>query len=512
MNKQPVWLHTLDVQQKYPPLKTSLDIDILIVGAGITGLTAAIQLKQSNKSIAVIDAHTIGSGTTGSSTANLYVPVQNYYHQIAAKFNWQVASQVAQSRKAAIDYIEQLISQYNINCSFQRRPWYMFTKLPENRLTIEREFAALTYCDMPVDFTHDLPLTKPFTKAIKLDNQARFNPLRYLYGLAEVLVKNGERIYEQTPIVSHKEYKDYCVIETPTATIKARKLLLATHIPVGFNFLQLKVYPYRSYAVAARLAQDKYPNGVIWDIDSPHFSISSHSITGEALDLLILAGNHHKTGQAKHCCHKKQQQIVEAYLKTHFDVASIDYEWSAQHYQSADGLPYIGLASRFSKNTYVATGYATDGLTYGTIAGILLADKVQAKVNPWADIYKTTRFTPLASAVKFTKENLNVLTHYLADYPGNVESQDYLAIKPGEGKIIEEQGEKWAVHRDENNQLHRVSAICTHMKCLVKWNDAEKTWDCPCHGSRFTIDGEIIEGPALTPLKKKLFHRGEEPV
>ena len=387
----------------------------------------------------------------------------------------------------------------------------MFTKLPENKLMIEREFAALTHCELPVAFIDDLPLAIPFSRAIKLADQARFNPLFYLQGLAKVLVKNKVQLYERTPLTSYKEHKDYCIIETPAAIIKARKLLLTTHVPVGFNFLQMKVFPYRSYAIAAKLNEAPYPNGVIWDIDNPHFAISSHSMMGEALDLLIIAGNHHKTGQAQ-TSHRKQQRAVVAYLKNHFKVSEIEYEWSAQHYQPADGLPYIGLASRFSQNTYVATGYAADGLTYGTMAGMLLADKVQAKSNPWIALYKTPRFTPLASAAKFSKENLNVLAHYLADYPGSVEACDYSAIKPGQGKIFEEQGEKWAVYRDKNNQLHRVSAICTHMKCLVKWNDAEKSWDCPCHGSRFTIDGDVIEGPALSPLKKKLFYRGDEPI
>jgi glycine/D-amino acid oxidase-like deaminating enzyme/nitrite reductase/ring-hydroxylating ferredoxin subunit len=510
MNKQPVWPHTLTNRQNYPKLQTSLDADIVIIGAGITGLTAAMQLMGSGKSIVVLEGHTVGSGTTGSSTANLYIPIENSYHVIAKKFNQQIAKSVAQSRKSAIDYIEQLVKQYGIDCSFQRRPWYMFTKLSKNIRLIDDEFKALSECDLPVSFADEMPLAMPFTKAIRLENQARFNPLRYLYGLAKILTAQGCQLYEQTPVINYKEYKDYCEIKTAEATIKARKLIIATHIPLGFNFLQMKAFAYRTYAVGARLADNIYPDAMMWHMDNPHFSISSHSIAGAELDLLIIAGNSHKTGQASQGCHEAHQKAVEGYLQANFELERIVYEWSAQHYQPADGLPYIGLASRLSKNMFVATGYSADGLTYGTMAGMLLADQIQDKSNSWTDIYKATRFTPKASAVKFSKENVNVLNQYLADYPGNVDSQDYLTIKPGEGKIIEEQGEKWAIHRDENNQLHRVSAICTHMKCVVKFNDAEKTWDCPCHGSRFTTDGDIIEGPALTPLTKKSFHRGGE--
>lgn len=509
MIKQPVWSSTLTTSHTYPQLKGNYETDIVIIGAGITGLTAAMRLLEQGKKTTIIDAFTVGSGTTGSSTANLYVPVEAYYHQIETKFNKKVAAQVALSRKQAINYIEQLVAKYTIACSFQRRPWYMFTRLSSYKRKIEQEYAALSRCGMSVEYVDELPLDLSFVKAIKLDNQARFNPLHYLYALADILVNHGCQLYEHTPALSYKEHNDYCEVVTANGQLKARKLIIATHIPIGVNFLQMKVFPYRSYAVAARLGSS-YPNGVFWDIAAPHFSISSHGVKDTELDLLVIAGNSHKTGQAATGSHKSYYKRVTTYLKTYFDIASIDYAWSAQHYQPADGLPYIGHASRLSKHSFAATGYSADGLTYGTVAGMLLADSVLGRTNKLSEVYKATRITLMASAPKFIKENANVLGQYLEDYPGNVEAKDYLAIKAGQGKVIQENGEKWAIARDANNQLHRVSAVCTHMKCIVKWNDMEKTWDCPCHGSRFTIHGTVIEGPALSPLPKKPFNKGKE--
>jgi len=509
MIMQSVWPQTLQAVQSYSSLLSPLEVDVVIIGAGITGLTSAIALQAQGKRVAVLEAHTIGSGTTGHSTANLYVPIENLYQQLAAKFSKRVASQVAQARKSAIDYIEMQVNKHAINCSFARRPWYMFTRSAPINAKISQELEALNYCGMPASYVDELPMPMQFTKAIKLEHQARFNPLQYLYGLAQVLVANGSEIYEKSPVTHYEEHKDHCEVHTAKARIKARKLIIATHIPLGFNTLQMKSYPYRTYAVAANLADNFYPNGILWDMDIPHFSISSHSLSSDKLDTLIIAGNSHKTGQASEATHRSHLQTVSTYLKNNFSGAKVTHEWSAQHYQPADGLPYMGFASRKSKHCVVATGYSADGLTYGTVAGILLADLVQARGNPWYSIFKATRFTPKASAVKFTVENSKVLCQYLSDYPGNTETQDYLSVKAGEGKVIEEQGEKWAVYRDENNQLHRVSAVCTHMKCIVKWNDAERSWDCPCHGSRFDIEGQIIEGPALKPLKRKLFSKEE---
>lgn len=510
MQKKPVWPLNLTTIPTYPKLEKSIEVDVAIIGAGITGLTAAMQLIDSDKSIAIVEADTIGSGTTGYSTANLYVPVQSYYQQLSTKFNKQTAAIIAQSRKAAIDYIERVTTERAINCQFQRRPWYMFTKLTENNAKVEHELEALNQCGMAATFAQELPFDTPFTKAIKLDGQARFNPLQYLYGLTKILTTKGCQIYEHSRVIDYHEHKDHCEVTTEQATVKARKLIMATHIPIGINALQLKVYPYRSYAAAAQLADNHYPSMIMWHIDEPHFSISTHNVTAQDIDLLIVAGNHHKTGQPSQHSAADHMQITEAYLTSNFNISTLDYAWSAQHYQPADGLPYLGLASRLTKHSYVATGYSADGLTYGTLAGLVLADLVLGKDNLWSKIYKSTRFTPKASAKRMVRENINVLGRYLADYPRNVEASDYLAIKRGEGKIIEEKAEKWAVYRSEEGELRIVSAICPHMKCVVKFNDAEKTWDCPCHGSRFTTEGQVIEGPALSPLKPKFFHHKEE--
>jgi Rieske Fe-S protein len=235
----------------------------------------------------------------------------------------------------------------------------------------------------------------------------------------------------------------------------------------------------------------------LWKAKSPNPDFPSLKEDIE-VDIAIIGG-HHKVGQTDN--HEAYFSKLEKEARSRFDIASIEYKWSAQHYKPADGLPYIGESAE--EGIYMATGFSTDGLTYGTLAAMILSDIIAGKENPWAKTYDAKRFTPIASAKTFIKENMNVLGEYLKDYPGNTDVELFSQIKPGEGKIVEKKNEKWAVHRSENGELHAISAVCTHMECIVNWNNAEKTWDCPCHGSRFKTTGEVIEGPAFMPLEKK---------
>lgn len=482
----------------YPKLESDIDVDVAIIGGGITGITAASHLIKAGKGVAIIEAEKIGGVTTGYSTGNLYIAVQPFYQNIVSKFNLETAKTIAHSRKFAIDYIEKNVREKNINCHFSRRPWYGYTADHE-RISLAREVEIFNKMEIPIEYVNELPLPFKFSKAVKISNQGRFNPLQYVISMAEDLAKQGCLIFENSRVINIDE-KDNCILTTKNAKIKAKKVLMATHIPVGINLAQMFTAPYRSYVVAVRVQDNIYPEGHFWDLDRPPHATCTHAEFNENPELLMVAGSHHKVGQSKDSL--IQYKELETFLRKHFKVSEIAYQWSAQHYQSADNVPYIGLANRGAKHTYMATGYFADGLIYGTLAGIIIGDLILENKNPLTETYQSNRFDPISSLAFLVKENTNVFMQYLKDYP-LFNSEKYKDIKPGEGKVIEINNEKCGVSRDKNNKLHVVSAVCTHMKCIVGWNNAEMTWDCPCHGSRFTQTGEVIEGPANDNLETK---------
>lgn len=501
MDTTSLWKEITTKSSTYPALSKDLDIDVAIIGAGITGITAALQLIKAGKRVAVFEADKVGGVTTGFSTGNLYIAVQPYYQHIISKFNVAAAKQIAKSREFAIHYIEKNIKEKNIKCHFHRRPWFAYTN-DESRISIlEKEVEAIKSLGFDINFTNTLPLAFKFKKAARMENQARLNPLQYVVSLADYLKQQGCLIFENTRIEDIEEKNDSCYLTTNHGKkITAKKIVMATHTPIGVNATQLFTAPYRSYVVSVRLKNNEYPEGHFWDLDFPHHATCTHAVSGDHPELLMVAGSHHKVGQGK--ITDSHYQELEKFLRDHFPVEKIAYQWSAQHYQTADDVPYIGLVSRFAKHTYMGTGYFADGLVYGTIAGIIMSDLILEKENEWAQIYNSNRLKLLASAAFLAKENSNYLLQYYKDFPKK-NFTHFSEIKPGNAKVVEIDREKWGIYRDENNKLHMVSAVCTHMKCLVNWNHVEKSWDCPCHGSRFTIDGEVIEGPAKINLKRR---------
>lgn len=498
MDTTSLWKAISVRSRDYPELTNDLEVDVAIIGGGITGVTAAAQLINAGKKVAIFEADEIGGVTTGSSTGNLYIAVQPFYQNIYSKFNLETAKAIAQSRKYAIDYIEKNVRDKNINCQFTRRPWYAYTA-KDPRVSFDKEVELFKKMEIPISYTVSLPLAFKFKKAIVMQNQARFNPLQYVISMAADLAKKGCHIFEKTRIANIEE-KEFCTLKTKHAKVIAKKVFMATHTPINLNPTQLFTAAYRSYVVAVRLKDNQYPEGHFWDLDRPPHATCTHAVSSEHPELLLVAGSHHKTGQGSDL--QMHYQEMEKFLSDHFPVSEIAYRWSAQHYQSADDVPYIGLASRFAKHTYIATGYFADGLVYGTLAGIIIGDLILEHDNAFTKTYQAQRFKPLASAGFLTREDSNMFLQYLKDYP-LFGSPNYQDIKSGEGRVVEINREKCAISRDDDNQLHVVSAVCTHMKCIVNWNDAEKTWDCPCHGSRFTAEGKVIEGPATADLESK---------
>lgn len=498
----PVWNEGAD-KKRYAPLDKDIVVDVAVIGGGITGITAAHLLKQAGKRVAVLEALSIAEGTTGMSTGNLYCTIDEKFHHIQSKYNKEISQKVAQSRAAAVNLIDHFIQDYDISCEFRRVPWYLFAETEKDKSKIEKELEAMSDAGLMPVSEAQLPLPFATLAGIRLDNQAQFNPLKYVRGLAEKTQGPEAMIYEYTKVVDYKDGKDGnpCVLHTERGhRITALHVIMATHVPKGVMFVQTLLGPYREYALAVKLAGNSYPHGTFWALSGEsHHSMRAYT-SAEGKSHLLILGEHHKVGQLEDSTESLKN--LEIYIRERFKVEKVEYYWGGQHYKSADSLPYIGPMSKDS-NIYYATGFSTDGLTYGTLAAMIICDSIMGRKNEWAEVYDSLRHNPGKAAKDFITENANVMVQYMKDLPlMNVDAKEFMEIKEGEGKTIALDGQKYAAYRDLNNKLHVVSAVCTHMKCIVNWNSAEKSWDCPCHGSRFGIDGHVIEGPAIHDLAK----------
>lgn len=493
---QSIWKSTAK-KTNYPSLDADIEVDVAIVGGGITGITSAYLLAESGKKVAVLESRRVSGGTSGDSTGNLYSMVDKRLHHIQSKWDRETARVVAQSRTAAVNLVERLTAEHNIDCDFRRVPWVLYSETNKKDETIEKERKAAEDYGLATEMLAELPIPVKVSSALRVDGQAQFNPAAFVRGLAEKVKKQNCQIFENTPVHDIQE-GDKQVLSTPRGKVTAKKVILATHIPKGIYPVHTAVYPYREYAIAAKLRSGEFPEGIFWDTESKsHHSMRNYKT--ESGHYIVVVGHHHKVGQGG----DKQNYFedLERSARKHFDIESIDYKWSAQHYKPSDGLPFIGESH--NENIFVATGFSTDGLTYGVMSAMIFNDLLNGRENPWAGTYEAGRFTPAKSAKEFIKENMNVAKQYADLLPGKADADEFSEVLPGDGKVVDRGGKKLAVYRDEAGKVECVSAICTHMACVVSWNKTEKSWDCPCHGSRFETDGSVIEGPALDPLPRK---------
>ncbi|MDT0651194.1 FAD-dependent oxidoreductase [Autumnicola edwardsiae] len=498
MLKQSLWSSFATAPAQYPKLEGDIAVDVAIIGGGITGITAAQVLSERGFKVAVLEARSIGHGTTGHSTGNLYIIIDELLSSLKAKYDKGVVKRVLQSRKDALEKIEQNVRNFQIDCDFSRQPLFLYEDANNMKILEERKVAEeidLAFTELAEDFPFEQDM------GIRLENQAQFNPLLYVLGLADALDEERCSIYENTPVRSVEDQEDRVLVYTDDAIVAAKYAIHATHTPKGLELqYHTTLGPYREYGVAARLESNSYPQGIFWGYyNNQKYSIRSYSRGGEKY--LIAVGSPHKVGQAE--SNRKHVEELVAFLQERFIVGQITHTWGGQNYKPADLLPFIGRKEKNSRE-FVATGFSTDGLIYGTLAAVIIADKIEDKFNRYEDLYEAARHEPVKSAKKFVKENANVAAEFLKDLSFKGDDKDLEGIAPGEAGIVTRNGEKVAVYREENGGYKIVSALCTHMACMVSWNNVEESWDCPCHGSRFNTSGEVIEGPAFNPLPKKI--------
>ncbi|HET9576643.1 MAG TPA: FAD-dependent oxidoreductase [Usitatibacter sp.] len=473
------------------------EVDVVVIGGGITGITTAMLLAEAGRSVIVLEARQVGTGTTGRSTGNLYAVVGNGLATIAQKWGDDRMKEVVRSRASAVDFVEQTVTRHRIDCDFRRCTFHLYAPGLEDatRRQIERECDAAAMAGLPAHMVEEVPLPFHTGHAMVIEHQANFHPLAYVRGLVRAIASDGCRIFEHSE-AGEIDY-DHGIVKTARGQVAAKAIVMATHTPKGFDLVQTELGPYREYAIAATLRTGAYPDGIFWSEEPARHSI--RSLRRDGREWLIVLGHKHKTGQEKDAtaCF----EALEDFARANFDIESIDCRWSAQGYYPADGLPLIGRSATHDK-LYIATGFLADGLTYGTVAARILAGEILGRPEPGADLYKANRVRPMKAAKDFLKENLNVAAEYVKDYASMAKVKGLEEVPVGEGRIVEIDGKRCALYRAESDTAVCVSPVCTHLKCMVHWNNAEKSWDCPCHGSRFAIDGSVIEGPAARPLER----------
>lgn len=500
------WLDSTEIIS-FSPLDKDLIANVVIVGGGVAGLSAAYTLVQSGKRVVLIDDGSIGSGETGRTTAHLVTALDDRYYHLESIYGEESTRLIAESQKAAIDFIERTIKNHNIECEFERLDGYLFLHPTDKRESLNKELKAVHKAGIEAV---ELPMTpgiSEITPCIKFYDQAQFHPLKYLNGLCDAILKMGGLIYTNTHA---GEINRDGIVTDAGFKVHADNIIIATNSPVNNKFaIHLKQYAYRTYVIGARVKKGSIPKALWWDTGD--FKANSkippyHYVRLQKLDnnydLLLCGGEDHPVGRANESRISEEDHyaLLEYWVRQRFPIVDIIYQWSGQIMEPIDSLAYIGRNPIDNDNIYIATGDSGNGMTSGTIAGILIADLINGRENKWAKIYDPKRLKLFAAGNTFFKETVDGTINYLKNKFSGIKSTELADIPVDEGRVVELDGKKVAAYRDENDSLHIVGAECAHLKCIVKWNNTEKTWDCPCHGSRYTFDGKVINGPANSDL------------
>ena len=477
------------------PLSEDTHADVCVIGAGIAGLTVAYQLAKEGRQVVVVEDGVIGGGMTGRTTAHLVTALDDRYYELERLHGERGARLAAESHGAAIDRIEAIIADESIDCDFERLDGYLFVPPGDSIGQLEDELEAARRAGVDVEMVSDvLPFNPGLT--LRFPRQGQFHPLKYLAGLADAARRLGCRIHTFSHADQVEGGKQAQVTLKTGRTVCGEAVVVATNTPVNDRVvMHTKQGPYITYVIGARIPRGSVTRALYWDTPDPYHYARLAS-DGEG-DVLIVGGEDHKVGQES----DPQSRFgkLESWARAAFPaMGEVRYRWSGQVMEPVDSLAFIGRNPVDAENVFIVTGDSGNGLTHGTIAGMLITDLIQGRDNPWQKLYDPARKT-LKAAGEFARENLNVAVQYkdLAT-PGDVKSAE--DIGAGQGAVIRSGLKKLAVYRDEKGALHEMSAVCPHLGCIVNWNSAEKTWDCPCHGSRFTAVGKVFQGPANSDL------------
>jgi len=460
----------------------------------MVGVSAARALKDRGLTVAVVEARRVGQGVSGKATAKVTSQHGTRYSTIRKKFGEDGARIYADAQQAGLRAIEETVRRFDLDCDFERKPAFVYTREKNSVEDLEKEVELARNLGLPASLTTDTGLPFEVLAAMRWDGQAQFHPIKYIAGLAATIPGDGCHMFEGSRVTEWEPAR----IATADGRVRARHVLMATNLPLGMvgGYFSTN-YPMAEPAIAAPIATDL--PGYYINAEQPGHSIRTHKLNGRSY--AVCAGPHSKPGHGEEI--EKNFADLEQWLASNFDSGPVEYRWVNEDYSPMDGAPFIGWSSSDEKERYlVATGFAAWGFTNGAAAAILIADLVEGRENPWTRLFDAARVKPLAGAKDFAKENVKIAGELVGGHfsrkPKSVED-----IAAGEAAILNIGGDDIAAFRDQDGKVHAVSAVCTHMGCIVGWNPTDRSWDCPCHGSRFALSGEVIAGPAVTGLERK---------
>jgi glycine/D-amino acid oxidase-like deaminating enzyme/nitrite reductase/ring-hydroxylating ferredoxin subunit len=493
------WIATTEAD-RFPALSSELDVDVAIVGGGIVGIMAATFLKGAGKTVAVIEARRVLEGVTGHTTAKVTSLHTLIYDELISKFGEDKARQYGEANQAAIGMVEQLCEERGLDCEFKHTTAYTYTVADEYVSKIEREVEAARSIGLPAHYHDEIPLPFPVKAAVGFTGQAEFHPRKFLLPLVSAIPGSGSYVFENTRAIDIEEGNPCRILTRSGATVTAVDVIVATNMPfINTGMFFARAEPSRGYALAMDAPQERVPDGMFINVGGPTHSVRAASHEGRRV--LILAGEGHHVGEGGK--HREHWDRLENWARSNLGATAVAYRWSTQDYYSLDKVPFIGKMLPANDHLYTATGFSAWGMTNGVVSGRLLADLITDVRNPWAEVYDPNRIN-LKSLPSFVKKGGHDAKRLIGDRPkSGLERQQTTGLPPGVGQVVDIAGEKVGVHRDDDGRLHATSAVCTHLGCVVAWNDAERSWDCPCHGSRFTANGEVLQGPAVEPLEAR---------
>ena len=485
------WITTAPAT-RFPSLSGDLEVDVAIIGGGIVGATTARLLKDRGVKVALVEARGVGEEVTGKSTAKITSQHNLVYTTLEQKFGEEGARIYAEANEAGVRKIVELATQHKIACNLERKSAFTYTLEEKHVGKIEKEVELARLLGLPASLTRDTGLPFEVRAAMSWDDQAQFHPVKYVKGLAETIPGEGCHVFEHSRVIDWAPDR----IATEGGTIRARNVVMATHLPLGqTGFFYAENYPHMHAVIMGPADAARLPPGMYLSVETPRHSVRGHH-DDEGRAWLILTGPSFTHGRVDE--ERESFLEIERFASDKFGLVPA-FRWTNEDYTPMDHAPFIGWSSSGSGAYLVATGFNAWGISTGAAAAMLIADLATERDNRWLKLFDATRIKPIAGAAEFVKGNAEVAGHliggYLAQKPRNFDE-----LRPGEAAILKIDGHNVAGYRDESGKLHAVSAACTHMGCIVGWNENDRSWDCPCHGSRFALDGEVIHGPAVKPL------------
>ena len=484
-----------DYVSKHTTLPSS-SFDIVIVGGGITGITTGLLLQRAGRNCLIAESHSLCFGTTGGTTAHLNDFFDTDYHTIKQDFGEDNAQIIHMAARQALNLIKENITQYQINCNYEEKDGYVYSQNEKQTTELNDIYQSSKNAGCDVEWIDGIPVPVPFDKAIVFRGQAQFHPTLYVMALAKAFEEAGGVILQNCK-VNDIQTGETITANTSMGDVVAQRLIYATHIPPGINLIHFRAAPYRSYAMAVTLKDDHYPVGLAYDMYDPYHYYRTQEIDGKKY--LIVGGEDHKTAHQENT--EECFRSLEVHTRKHFSVDKVVARWSSQYFEPSDGLAYIGNLPGNPENVHVATGYSGNGMTYSHIAAITLSNQILKGSSPYTEIFNPNRIKPVAGFANFVKENLDVVKEFIGKRVSQEKIEGLAELAPGEGKVVKYEGTSLAMYKDDNGKVYALNPVCTHAKCVVGWNTAEKSWDCPCHGARYDINGNVLTGPARQGLE-----------